>query len=168
MTRVKKKVLSGINEAQYQEELAKYAKAEAEIRKINAEIDLQTQKIREKYSDKLTSLQETKDYGFDVVMQYAEENPDLFVKKRSIETAFGVLGYRLGTPKLSPRKGFKWAGVLDLVKENFPKFVKTKEDLNKEAILADKELSESDLKKMAVEIVQEDSFYIDLKTEQIA
>ncbi|MCU0329336.1 MAG: host-nuclease inhibitor Gam family protein [Chitinophagales bacterium] len=166
-TRTKKTILQNISEHTYQECLAAYAKSEAEIRKINAEIDLQTQKIREKYADRLKSFSTIKDESFDVVMQYAEEHPELFHKKRSVDTAFGVLGYRLGTPKLATRKGFQWKAVLDLLKEKFPKFVKVKEDVNKEAILADKELTDHDLKSIGVEIIQEDSFYIDLKTEEI-
>lgn len=166
-TREKKKVLANISEADYQDQLATYAKSEAEIRKINAEIDLAAQKLREKYADKLNTLQTSKEESFEVVMQYAEENQDLFAKKRSCETPYGVIGYRLGTPKLNPRRGFKWAGVLDLIKDNMPKFVKVKEDINKEAILADKDLTDNDLRTIGVEIVQEDTFYIDLKTEGV-
>ncbi len=167
MPREKKKVLANIAEADYQENLAAYAKSEAEIRKINAEIDLKVSQIREKYQDRLNSLDTIKTESFDVVMQYAEENPQLFEKKRSIDTAFGVLGYRLGTPKLSTRKGFTWSASLELLKAKFSQFVKTKEDVNKEAILADKTLSDNDLKTVGLEIVQTDSFYIELKSEEV-
>ena len=166
-TRAKKQVLANIAEADYQENLAVYAKSEAEIRKINAEIDLATQKLREKHADKLDNLSKAKDASFDVVMQYAEEHPELFEKKRSIETAFGILGYRLGTPKVDRRKGFTWSACLELLKAKFPQFVKVKEDINKEALLADKTLSENDLKTVGVEIIQNDTFYIDLKTEEV-
>lgn len=167
MPREKKKVLANIVEVDYQENLAAYAKSEAEIRKINAEIDLKVSQIREKYQDRLNSLDTIKADSFDVVMQYAEENPQLFEKKRSIDTAFGVLGYRLGTPKLATRKGFTWSAALELLKSKFSQFVKTKEDVNKEAILADKTLSDNDLKTVGLEIVQTDSFYIDLKSEEV-
>lgn len=167
-TRAKKKVLANISEAEYQEQLAAYAKSEAEARKINADIDLQTQKLRENHQDKLKQLQDTKETSFDVVMQYAEEHPELFEKRRSIETAFGIIGYRMGTPKVLNRKGFQVKAVLELIKDKFPKFLKIKEEINKEAILADKELTDNDVKSIGLEIVQEDTFYIDLKTEEVA
>lgn len=166
-TREKKKVLANISEAEYQEQLAAYAKSEAEMRKINADIDLQTQKLREKHQERLNTLQTTKEASFDVVMQYAEENPQLFEKKRSVETAFGVIGYRLGTPKLLNRQGYQLKAVIELIKEKFPKFLKTTEAVNKEAILADKDLTDNDIKSIGMEKVQEDTFYIDLKTENV-
>ena len=166
-TRAKKQVLANISEEDYKENLAEYAKSEAEIRKINAEIDLAAQKLREKHQDKLENLGKIKTESFDVVMQYAEENPQLFEKKRSVETPFGNIGYRLGTPKLDRRKGFTWSACLELLKSKFPQFVKVKEDINKEALLADKTLSDNDLKTVGVEIVQNDTFYIDLKTEEV-
>lgn len=165
-TRQKKAVLNNVSEADYKEKLAIYAKAEAELRKVNAEIDIQTQKIREKYQSKSDELLKLKEESFEVVMKYAEENPQFFEKKRSMETPFGTIGFRLGTPKLKNIKGFTWASVLTLCEKVMPKFVRTKNELNKEAILADKELSEKDLKGIGVEIVQDDTFFIDLKSEE--
>lgn len=71
---------------------------------------------------------------------FATENRDeLFSKKKSMETAHGVLGFRTGTPKLKTRKGFTWAAVLELLKEFNPAYVRTSEEVAKDKLLADRE-----------------------------
>ena len=56
MARQKKTIITGVSREQADEAFAKYAKSDAQIQKINAEIELQCAKIREKYADKLASL----------------------------------------------------------------------------------------------------------------
>ena len=54
--RQKKTVITGVSRDAAEEAFASYAKADAQIEKINAEIDLQCAKIREKYQQKLGEL----------------------------------------------------------------------------------------------------------------
>ena len=66
-----------------------YAKAEAEIAKINATIDVEVTKIRDKYADKIANLQQIKDDNFDVLQAYALENRDTpFHQEKNLSTAF--------------------------------------------------------------------------------
>ena len=55
-TRQKKTLIQGISQEQANEAFATYAKADAQIAKINADIELQCAKIREKRADELTPL----------------------------------------------------------------------------------------------------------------
>ena len=55
-TRKKKVIITGVNREQADEAFATYAKSDAQVQKINADIELQCAKIREKYADKLATL----------------------------------------------------------------------------------------------------------------
>ena len=64
-------------------------------------------RIREKYADQLAELSATKEKNFDIMQAYAVENKEeLFSKRKSLESAHGVFGFRTGTPKLKNLKGF--------------------------------------------------------------
>lgn len=110
-----------------------------------------------------------KDSAFEVVQVYATENRDtLFGKKKSLENSHGVLGFRTGTPKLKTRKGFTWGAVLELVKTIAPSFVRTSEEVAKDRLLADRESEEvvALMPRIGVEVVQDETFYIELKKEE--
>jgi len=170
-TRVSKKVVANISGEQFEEALAIYAAADAREQSITAKMDQQITRIREKYADDLNSIREDKDRTFEVVHIYCTENAEsLFVKKKSMETVHGLVGFRTGTPKLKPAKGFTWASVLTLLKKVLPDYVRTKEEPNKEALLADREKPEVKLlmPEVGVEVDQDEAFFIDLKKEEPA
>ena len=77
-TREKKTVYSGITSEQMEQAFADYAKADARQQKINAEMDVQMTRIREKWQDELAKLAETKDNALkerDRVMRELVEDP---------------------------------------------------------------------------------------------
>ena len=59
-TRKKKTIIAGVTREAADEAFATFAKADAQCNKINAEIELQCAKIREKWADKLTTLHSLK------------------------------------------------------------------------------------------------------------
>ena len=73
-TREKKTVYSGITSEQMEQAFADYAKADARQQKINAEMDVQMTRIREKWQDELAKLAETKKER-DRVMRELVEDP---------------------------------------------------------------------------------------------
>ena len=72
--RQKKTVITGVTREAAEEAFASYAKADAQIEKINAEIDLQCAKIREKYQQKLGELTCERECAFETLQAYATEN----------------------------------------------------------------------------------------------
>jgi len=168
--REKKTVYTGITSEQMEQAFADYAKADARQQKITAEMDIWMSKIREKWQDELTKLAETKDNAFDILQAYALENRDeLFSKRKSMETTHGTLGFRTGTPTLKTRKGFTWASVLELLKEFLPNYVRTKEEPAKDKLLADREDEEvaALFPKVGVTVVQEETFFVEPKKEDL-
>ena len=187
MARQKKTIITGVSREAADEAFATYAKSDAQIQKINAEIELQCAKIREKYADKLATLGDERDKAFDVLQSFATENQaELFTKKKSLDMAHGTIGFRTGTPKLKTLKGFTWASALQLAKKFLPMtYIRQTEEIAKDRLLADRELEEVEVydtptgdprsvamkEAMAVvgiQVVQDETFYVEPKKEETA
>ena len=147
---------------------AMYAEADAKLAKIQAEKDLAITKIREKYQDKEVQLIETKDKSFEKLQHYAMCNPDLFKVKKSIELPHGKIGFRTGTPKLKCLFK-KWDDALSKVKEMLPTYVRVKEELDKEGLLANKDNEEVArlFPLCGVKVEQDESFFVEAKKEEV-
>ena len=168
-TREKKTVYNGVKQEEMELAFADYARADARIQKINATMDIEMTKIREKYQDELGKLTEIKDKSFDIMQAYAMENrEELFSKRKSLETTHGTIGFRTGTPKLKTLKGFTWGAVVNMLKEFLPSYVRTSEEANKEKLLADRESEEvaAMFPKVGITVVQDETFYVEPKKEE--
>lgn len=168
-TRAKKKVLSNISNEQAEEAFATYAKADSRAEELTAKMEQQLTQIREKYQDELSDLADTKRENFDVLMAYAEEHKSLFSGKKSYEMAHGIIGFRTGTHKLSKLKGFTWEDVKEKVKKHLPDYIRTKEELNKEGLIAERDNSEvnKQFAKCGIEVDQDETFYVQPKKEAV-
>ena len=185
MARQKKTIISGVSREAADEAFATYAKSDAQIQKIQAEIELQCAKVREKYADKLAVLGDARETAFDVLQSFAMENQaELFVKKKSLEMAHGTIGFRTGTPKLKTLKGFTWASALQLAKKFLPvTYIRQTEEIAKDRLLADREMSEvgvydtptGDIRLVTmkeamavcgIQVVQDETFYVEPKKEE--
>ena len=168
-TREKKVVVSGVTRDQMEEAFGKFALADAKIQGINAKMDAEITKIRDRNADALAEYQEQKDAAFDVLQTYAVENrDDLFTKRKSMETTHGILGFRTGTPKLKTLKGFTWAAVLELLKRTKPEYVRTSEEVAKDKLLADRESEEMPelMRTVGIKVDQDETFFVEPKKEE--
>ena len=185
MARQKKTIITGVSREAADEAFATYAKSDAQIQKINAEIELQCAKIREKYADKLATLGDERDKAFDVLQSFATENQaELFTKKKSLDMAHGTIGFRTGTPKLKTLKGFTWASALQLAKKFLPvTYIRQTEDIAKDKLLADRDLKEvavydtptgdprevtmrEAMAACGIQVTQDETFYVEPKKEE--
>ena len=174
-TRKKKVIITGVSREAADEAFATYAKSDAQVQKINADIELQCAKIREKYADKLATLTEEKDKAFDTLQAFATENQaELFSKKKSLDMAHG-------TPKLKTLKGFTWASALQLVKRFLPDYIRQTEEIAKDKLLTDRdgnvsmEVSDSPslvevpirqaMTECGIQVTQDETFYVEPKKE---
>ena len=185
MARQKKTIITGVTRESADEAFATYAKSDAQIQKINAEIELQCAKIREKYADKLATLSSEKDNAFDVLQSFATENQaELFTKKKSLDMAHGTIGFRTGTPKLKTLKGFTWASALQLAKKFLPAtYIRLTEEIAKGELLVDRDLKEvavydtptgdprevpmrEAMAACGIQVAQDETFYVEPKKEE--
>ena len=166
--RIKKTVLSGITREEAEKAFADYAAADAKVCGITAKMDAEMTKIREKYAAQLADLNGEKEKNFEIIQTYATENKDeLFQKRKSVESPHGVFGFRTGTPKLKNLKGFTWAAVTKLCEEFLPDYIRVTNELAKDKLLADRDKQEvAELfPKIGVQVVQDESFYLEPKKE---
>lgn len=158
--RESKKVISDVNRERAEEAFAQYnsciSRLEVQQGKMNAEVTA----VKEKYENTISKLQEEKEEQFELLQYYAEENPELFADKKSIEFTHGTIGFRTGMPKLATRKGYKWPAIFELVKDKLKKYIRIKEEVDKEALLADRNNLGERLKEVGLEVVQDETFYV--------
>lgn len=168
MARTKKTIVSGISREQAEQAFAEFAGADAQVQNLTSKMDLEMTKIREKYADRLAELNASKEKSFEIIQAYAVEHKDeLFTKKKSVESAHGTFGFRTGTPKLKNLKGFTWAAVTNLAKQFLPAYIRTTEELDKQSLLADRDKEEVAGKfgQIGVQVVQDETFYVEPKKE---
>lgn len=167
MARKTKVLVGSITREMAEDAFAEFAKADARTAQINAKMDVEITKIREKYAGELSALNEKKEQAFEQLQSYAENNREVFGNKKSLEFTHGVLGFRTGTPKLKTLKGFTWNSVTNLLKEFLPSYVRIEETPAKDRLLADRDAPEvnSLFAKVGVCVAQDESFFVEPKKE---
>ena len=169
MARQKKTIITGVSREQMEEAFGQYATADAEVQHINAEMDRRFVAIREQHADRLAELEQVKADAFEKMQVFATENrEELFTKRRSIETTHGTIGFRIGMPKLKPKKTFTWAAVLNLLKEFGKDYIRTVEEPARDKLLADRDTEECQqvMEKCGIYVVQDETFYVEPKKEK--
>lgn len=172
MGKSRKKVIQNVSLEQAQSASESYAQTFNQLSKIQVKMTEEVNRVRSKYSERITELQEALEEPFEVLEVFAKENRGAWSKK-SFELLHTTLSFRTGTPKVDKAKKFTWDAVLELVKKHktlSKLFVRTKEELNKEAILATKEESVLGLLKEEafVFISQDETFTVEAKEEVVA
>jgi phage host-nuclease inhibitor protein Gam len=164
--REKKTVITGVTSEAADRAFAEFATADARIAKINADMDVQFTKIRDRYVGELAQLEADKGKAFDTLQVYATENKDvLFPKKKSVDTVHGTFGFRTGNPKLKTLKGFTWNAVASVLEKLAPDYVRKTIEADKEKLLADRDTIGEGMRDYGVAVVQEETFYVERKSE---
>ena len=171
MTRVKKKVIANVTLEQAQEASELFATTSTKLSKVEAKMNEEINRVKSKYQDEITELQEALEEPQEVLQVFADEQKNDWGKKKSLELLHCTIGFRTATPKVDKSKKFTWDAVLELMKKNklFKPFIRTKDEINKEAILAEK--NEETLKLLReecyVEIKQDENFFVEVKKEEL-
>ncbi len=125
---------------------------------------------RQALNVELAPLQNEKEHLETQIRLYCEQNRDEFGKKKSLELTHGTLSFRLGTKKVKAIRKFTLKSALETIlglpQATFGRYVRIKEELNREAIIEDETaglLEEEQLKTMGLQVVQEETFGYDLK-----
>jgi len=171
MAKTKTKVTPIVTEMEANEVLARYAKADSALTKLNAELDLKITKLREEKAEKIAEYtQELKDTN-EILLAFAAGNPQLFESKKTLDMQHGSIGYRTSPPAVNIKKGVKVETVVELLQNSKigQQYVKTKTtySLDKEAILAKREDTKlmGKLGEYFITVEQAEVFFVDPKTE---
>lgn len=99
------------------------------------------------------------------LMQFAiARREDVFKGKKSVALTFGSFGFRSSSTLKTLRK-FTWERVLNLVKDRELACVRTKEEVDKEALRA---LDADTLATVGCKLVEEDGFFYELADTDLA
>ena len=155
-----------ITPAQFEEAMARYAAAGLRGLEITKAIEAEINEVFERYQDELQCVTQSKDAAYDLAQAYClKHKSTLFSKRRSLGTAHGTAGFRLGTPRIKVKKGMDWQVVMQRLKDKLPTYVRTVEEPARSLILADrnKENLMPLLAEVGIEVVQEELFFIEEK-----
>ena len=146
-------------------------------RKVTSDRDAAVAEIDKRVAPELSAITEQIQARTEGLRAWAITNPDQFPKgRKSIEMLSGVLGFRLGTPKVGLiSRAFTWEKVLGLLESVsvWRNFVRIKREVDKEALLAchanapDKAEWEAEARRFGVRITQEETFYADPKGTEV-
>ncbi|WP_420582055.1 host-nuclease inhibitor Gam family protein [Reichenbachiella sp.] len=167
-----KTTVTAPSETEAKDFMLQYADSSSQLKKLEGEMEVKIQAVREKYKDKVQSLSTTKETAFQKLQAYALRNRDeLFIKRKSLDWGHGILGFRIGTPKVTKKAGITWAAMLDLVKNAGKKdLIRTKEDIDKEKIIASRDDEDfmKPLNDLGISVVQDETFFVEPKEEELA
>ena len=151
--------------------MAEVARADASVRQLTAKMDAEMTKVREKYAQALELERSRRQGAEELLESWAELHKEAFGARRSMKLTHGVMGWRLGTPALKLRSRIKSDMAFEKVKRFYPEYIRTKEEVNKEAILAayaGKQMDDDTLAACGYQVRQEERFYVEPKTEEEA
>lgn len=168
--RSKKPVLEIPNEGTAKELLKAYSDAVYKETELQGKIEQEIAKVRERYKEPLLQLQLQKEESFIKVQLFAEKHKEeMFSKKKSVDWAHGIIGFRLGTYKVKARAGFTLKSALTLMKNFELPFIRVKEEIDKEKIIALREDEEQMnlIETVGLYVDQDETFYIEPKRETV-
>ncbi len=169
-SRTKKKVLVNIDLDQAQEASETYAVNSNKLKKVEAKMNEEINRVKSKYQDDITALQDSLTEPVEVLQVFAKEQQAEWGKKKSMELLHCIIGFRTGMPKVIKDKKFTWDGINDIVSKVFPNLIRTKMELDKDAVIAlSKGDGFDDIKKQCfIDVTQDETFYVEPKVEELA
>jgi phage host-nuclease inhibitor protein Gam len=131
-------------------------------RSLKADMDSEITAIKKRFESRLADVDEQIQPRMAAINAWATAHQADFGNRKSLDMTHGVIGWRVTPPTLKPINGFTWPAVLNRLRDlNRFEFIRVKEDVNKEAMLGARE--SENLKKLYVQVVQDDEFYVDPK-----
>lgn len=167
MARTKKKQYEEVTLDAAQEAGEHFASINNRLKTIEAKMNSEIDKVKSKYADQITLLQEATEEHVEMLEAYAQQQKESWGKRKSFELLHCTIGFRTATPKVTKDKKFTWDAVTELVKKLFPNLVRTKFELDKESIIALREAEDFKALQTAcyIDVVQEENFFIEPKEE---
>jgi phage host-nuclease inhibitor protein Gam len=153
--------------------LKEYAVNDAALAKKEAEMNQKINKIKEEFEEKTKELRYVISTISGEIEAFCNNNKKDFEKNRSKEYQFGTIGFRTSPPKVTIlNRKYNTKTVIELIKRVFKSaYIRVKEDIDKESILADysqRKLDDGKLASVGLKIDQDEVFFITPKYEEIA
>jgi phage host-nuclease inhibitor protein Gam len=132
--------------------------------KKSAQINARLHSVKTELMPQLQAIRDDLDNAFTQAREWAQAHPEEFTEARSIKMHHATVGFREGNPTLAKlSRRWTWERILEGV-EAEPKmacYVRTTTELNKEALLEDRDKLGADLmKEYGLKVEQPDRFYV--------
>lgn len=165
MPRLKASSATFTHRAEFDAAIDSIATLQVRLRILEGKRDKALQHVRDDYGPAIDSVTDELKTLVVLAEKFAETHRDEVCPpgRKSNESALAVFGFRLGNPTLKPlNKRWTWASVLDAVRAKFKgRFVRTKEELDKEALKA--QLDDAQLATVGCRIEQREDFFVEAK-----
>jgi phage host-nuclease inhibitor protein Gam len=151
--------------------LGMLCESEIERNRITLEMDASLTEIRQEFEGRIDPHQRRVEDLTLALEDWATANPQEFPSgRKSIDFVHGEIGFRTGMPKFKKLRRFK---TLQLMAEAMRKLAWARKyvkqsppTVNKELVIANRDkLTAEQLNTLGIQIVQDESFYVDPKTE---
>ena len=133
--------------------------------------------VKEKYAAQIGEADGTMQVIAQKLEVWATANPTEFPKgRKSLALLAGTIGFRIDTPSLAPmNKAFTWAKILaTITAKKWRKFIRTKVEVDKDAILARAGTLEKPTKfqrevlpLLGLKVVQNEKFFVEPDLTQV-
>lgn len=162
--RTKREIIAGITEAEAKAAMKAYADAASNLKDVESQIELECNRIHEKFAVEVSKLQAEKETLFNKLQVYAEANREnLFANRKSLDWQTGKLGFRVGNPSVVLVKGFKTEQAINLLRKAGLPYTQTKLAIDKKAILGAKDNPKvmAQVNDCGLVISQKESFFVE-------
>lgn len=145
--------------------LKRLAELSVALEKINGEVTLECNRIKESRASEVERINNEKKYLEQCITNFCEDNKGDFAEKRSKDFTFGTIGYKLTKSVTLPRVKEKVEKLLIALKSyGCTKCIKYEETIDKDEIV---ELDDSTLVKLGLKRTIKDNFRIVPKIESL-
>lgn len=166
MNKAEKKLVVGMSREQVEDVVREMCLAQARLDEQMARMNEELARVRTHYQAELSELGGRYLDLEARARAWADGNPAEFAERRTLMMVHGTLGYRLGQPALKTVKGVTWDKALALLKANLPHYVRVREEPDKEALLADREVLGDDLRTLGLRVEQAERFFVEVNKEE--
>lgn len=142
----------------------RYADAANQLRVVTAWRDQLILESHERYAAEIARYTATMEAEADALRAWALAHPDEFAKRKSLDLASAVIGFRTDPPKVALlNRSWTWDKVTSLLASQAPHLVRVKQEVNKEAILDSYSEDSTDLARFGLRITQSEQFFVEAK-----
>lgn len=139
------------------------------LKKIESEIEVKVQKVRESYQKQIQLHSEELSECTELLEAFAQANRDSWGNRKSLDVTHGLIGFRIGNPTVKTPRG-KGDDLLDLLDmAGMDAFIRQVKELDKAKIIASREDDElmGKLSKMGITVDQKETFFFEPKSEEL-
>jgi phage host-nuclease inhibitor protein Gam len=167
------KARKAVTEQEYRTAAEQYVKLELQKDKMQAKVNAELEKLTAKYDGPMQELGDQMKAQAAIIHEYAEANKETMFtgEKKSLECNGANIGFKTGSPAVmllgdeersKDEEKSAWEEATAKVKKLLPDYIRTKEEIEKPKLIADREDTKllKLLAKCGLKIDQTETFFI--------